>query len=67
RWSRQLPFRPTLRFFYVYVLQGGWLDGRRGWYFARLHAVYEFMSVAKAAELRIAARARAATTPTPVE
>lgn len=52
RWSRRLPFRPTLRFLYVYLVQGGFLDGTRGYYFARLHAVYEFMSVAKAAELR---------------
>lgn len=52
RWSRHLPFRPTLRFLYVYVLQRGFLDGARGYYFARLHAVYEFMSVAKAAELQ---------------
>jgi glycosyltransferase involved in cell wall biosynthesis len=52
RWSRRLPFRPTLRFLYVYVLQRGFLDGTRGYYFARLHAFYEFMSVAKAAELR---------------
>ena len=52
RWSRRLPFRPTLRFLYVYLVQGGFLDGARGYYFARLHAVYEFMSVAKAAELR---------------
>jgi glycosyltransferase involved in cell wall biosynthesis len=53
RWSRRLPFRPTLRFLYVYVLQRGFLDGARGYYFARLHAFYEFMSVAKAAELRL--------------
>ena len=52
RWSRRLPFRPTLRFLYVYVVQRGFLDGARGYYFARLHAVYEFLSVAKAAELR---------------
>ena len=52
RWSRRLPFRPALRFLYVYVLQRGFLDGTRGYYFARLHAFYEFMSVAKAAELR---------------
>ena len=52
RWSRRLPFRPTLRFLYVYILQGGFLDGVQGYYFARLHGVYEFMSVAKAAELR---------------
>jgi hypothetical protein len=41
-----------LRFLYVYVVQGGFLDGTRGYYFARLHALYEFLSVAKAAELR---------------
>lgn len=52
RWSRHLPFRPTLRFLYVYVVQRGFLDGARGYYFARLHAVYEFLSVAKAVELR---------------
>ena len=50
--ARRLPFRPSLRFLYVYVFQGGFLDGRRGYYFARLHAFYEFMSVAKTAELR---------------
>jgi glycosyltransferase involved in cell wall biosynthesis len=53
RWSRRLPFRPTLRFLYIYLLQRGFLDGARGYYFARLHAAYEFMSVAKAAELRL--------------
>ena len=60
RWSRRLPFRPTLRFLYVYVVQRGFLDGARGYYFARLHAVYEFLSVAKAAELR---QSPAAATP----
>ena len=53
--SHRLPFRPTLRFLYVYVGQAGFLDGRRGYYFARLHAVYEFLSVAKAHELRLQA------------
>ena len=53
RWARRLPCRPLLRFLYVYVIQQGFLDGARGYYFARLHAAYEFMSVAKAAELRI--------------
>jgi glycosyltransferase involved in cell wall biosynthesis len=53
RWSRRLPFRPLLRFLYVYVAQRGFLDGARGYYFARLHAVYEFMSVAKTAELKL--------------
>lgn len=52
RAARRLPFRPTLRFLYVYVIQGGMFDGARGYYFARLHAFYEFLSVTKAAELR---------------
>jgi glycosyltransferase involved in cell wall biosynthesis len=50
--SQCLPFRPTMRFLYVYIMQGGFLDGVAGYYFARLHGFYEFMSVAKAAELR---------------
>jgi len=51
-WARRLPCRPTLRFIYVYVWQGGFLDGRAGWYFARLHAYYEFLTVVKTYELR---------------
>ena len=45
---RRLPFRPTLRFLYVYLWQGGILDGWRGYIFARLHGQYEFLSAAKA-------------------
>lgn len=50
--SQHLPFRPLLRFLYIYVWQKGFLDGRDGYYFARLHATYEFLSVAKTYELR---------------
>ena len=39
RLVRRLPCRPLLRFLYVYVLQGGFLDGRPGYIFARLHAI----------------------------
>src|SRR5947208_2858659 len=49
--SRQLPFRPLLRFLYVYVWQKGFLDGAEGYYFAQLHGFYEFLSVAKTREL----------------
>ena len=49
--SHRLPFRGLLRFLYVYVWQKGFLDGREGYYFARLHGVYEFLSVAKTYEL----------------
>ena len=50
--SQRLPFRPLLRFLYVFIWQKGFLDGRDGYYFARLHATYEFLSVAKTYELR---------------
>ncbi len=55
--SLKLPFRPTLRFLYVYLFQKGFLDGAEGYYFARLHATYEFLCVAKTVELRKAAKA----------
>lgn len=56
---RRLPGRPWLRFGYVYLWQRGFLDGRAGFYFARLHAMYEMLSVVKTYELRVQARRRA--------
>lgn len=55
RWSHRLPFRPLLRFLYVYFWQRGFLDGIEGYYFSRLHGVYELLCVAKTAEARIQA------------
>ena len=52
RLSHQLPFRPLLRFIYVYVWQMGFLDGIEGYYFARLHGMYELLCVAKTYEVR---------------
>ncbi len=52
RAARRLPCRPLLRFLYVYVWQRGFLDGRDGYYFARLHACYELLNVVKTYELR---------------
>ena len=52
QWSQMLPFRGLQRFLYVYVVQCGFLDGRAGFYFARLHGFYEFLSVAKTYELK---------------
>ena len=50
--SQRLPFRPLLRFLYIFIWQRGFLDGRDGYYFARLHASYEFLCVVKTYELR---------------
>ncbi len=51
-WSRRMPLRPALRFFYSYVLKLGFLDGRAGFIFCRLLATYEMLNVYKAYELR---------------
>ena len=50
--SQRLPVRPLLRFCYVYFWQRGFLDGREGYYFARMHAFYEFLCIVKTRELR---------------
>lgn len=48
--TSRLPMRPFLRFCYIYFLQRGFLDGMEGYYFARLHGCYEWMSVIKTYE-----------------
>ncbi len=52
RLSHRLPCRSLLRFLYVYFWQLGFLDGREGYYFSRLHAYYEFLNSAKTYELK---------------
>jgi hypothetical protein len=51
--SLRLPFRPSLRFLYMYVLRRGFLDGRAGLTYCRLLAIYEYMIVLKTRELKI--------------
>ena len=48
--TSRLPMRPFHRFCYIYFLQRGFLDGMEGYYFARLHGCYEWMSVIKTYE-----------------
>lgn len=47
-----LPGRPLLMFLALYVLRGGFLEGRAGYTFCRLRAGYEFKIDAKYRELR---------------
>jgi len=54
--SRRVPFRSTLRFLYGYVFRLGFLDGRPGLVLCRLLAFYEYLSAAKADELRLQSR-----------
>jgi len=50
--SFRLPFRPTLRFLYMYLLRRGFLDGKAGLHYCRLLAIYEYMIVLKMQEIR---------------
>ena len=54
--SFRLPFRPFLRFLYMYVVRGGVLDGRPGLEYCLMMATYEYMIGAKLRSLRYAAR-----------
>lgn len=48
----RLPFRPTIQFLILYGLKRGFLDGRAGYTYARMRAIYEAMIEMKLAELR---------------
>ena len=50
--SMQLPFRPLLRFVYMYFLRLGLLDGIPGFHYCRLLAIYEYLIVLKMKEVR---------------
>ncbi|MCZ6835469.1 MAG: glycosyltransferase family 2 protein [Planctomycetota bacterium] len=50
--SFRLPFRPTLRFIYMYLLKGGFLDGRAGLTYCKLLKMYEWQIVLKVRELK---------------
>ena len=54
--SKRLPFRPTLRFGYHYLLRQGFREGRLGLDLARLMAAYESITIAKTRELRLRVR-----------
>jgi glycosyltransferase involved in cell wall biosynthesis len=50
--SFRLPWRPLLKFVYLYVWQRGFLDGRAGFAYCVLQAFYEYMIVLKMRELQ---------------
>ncbi len=47
-----LPLKPMLRFILFYIIQGGFLDGRAGYIYARLLSQYEYQIGVKLYELR---------------
>jgi hypothetical protein len=51
-WFR-LPFRPLIRFVWLFVVKRGFLDGRRGLLFCSLIAMYDLLINAKVMEQRL--------------
>lgn len=43
RLADALPFRPLARFLYAYVARGGFLDGRAGFHYCMLMAIYDYL------------------------
>jgi len=52
RLSFRFPFRPWLKFLYMYVLRMGFLDGFPGLTYCTLQAIYEYMICLKIKEIR---------------
>ncbi|WP_341526544.1 glycosyltransferase family 2 protein [Nostoc sp. UHCC 0302] len=50
--SLRLPARPLLRFFYMYFILGGCLDGRAGMAWCTLQTFYEYLILLKVWELK---------------
>lgn len=50
--SLRLPFRPLVRFFYMYFILGGCLDGRAGMAWCTLQMFYEYLILLKVWELK---------------
>lgn len=49
--SYYLPFRPTLKFLFIYFFRLGFLDGYRGFIYCKLLSIYEFMIMLKVKEI----------------
>lgn len=50
--SLRLPFRPLLRWFYMYFMLGGIWDGKAGFAWCTLQAFYEYLILLKVEELQ---------------
>jgi glycosyltransferase involved in cell wall biosynthesis len=48
----RIPARPLAKFLLLYVVKGGFLDGRAGFRYSILQSIYEYMIVLKTRELR---------------
>ncbi|MGD1908564.1 MAG: glycosyltransferase family 2 protein [Leptolyngbyaceae cyanobacterium] len=51
--SLRLPFRPLIRWVYMYLILGGWRDGQAGFAWCTLQSFYEYLIVLKVRELQL--------------
>ena len=61
-YSCGLPFRPLVKFVFLYFFKLGFLDGKAGFYYSTMQAFYEFMISVKLVELQ-----QLQLTPSPLE
>ena len=54
--SFRFPFRPLLRFFYMYVIRLGFLDGLMGLRYCVMLSIYEYMIDLKVKEIKLRAK-----------
>lgn len=52
----RMPFRPVLKFLLLYIAKRGFLDGKAGFAYALLQAIYEYFIVLKVRELETETR-----------
>lgn len=52
----KLPFRPLIKFFYLFLIKKAWLDGYAGFTVAMLNVFYEFLISIKIQEIKTAKR-----------
>ncbi|NES66750.1 MAG: glycosyltransferase family 2 protein, partial [Okeania sp. SIO2D1] len=50
--SLRLPFRPVIRFIYMYIFLKGFLDGQGGLAWCTLQAFYEYLILIKVWEMK---------------
>jgi len=58
RLAWKLPMRPTLKFIWLYLFRGGFLDGWPGFVYCRLQSIYEYFIALKVEEIRLQRQGR---------
>lgn len=58
RLAWRLPFRSWLKFFWLYFIQLGFLDGRPGFIYCRLQSIYEYFIELKVREIELKRRGK---------